>query len=219
MQTVCDRGGLSPAVHAELGEDPGDVHADAVFSAMYSDAPIWRLVAPCATSASTWRSRGVSPNGSSCPAAGSAAARPSRSAPSAVRRARSTSPRSSPPSQPAPSRSVIASAAAATSAACGPLAVLDQRLGLAAIAHRRRVGPLERLPCGRRLGPRRRVVAPSRARQLGEAERLPRPLDRAAALRRRLAAAACGCARGRARRGRRRVRAGHARAGRGRPRP
>ena len=36
----------------------------AVFSAMCSSRPISRLVAPPATSASTWRSRGVSPNGS-----------------------------------------------------------------------------------------------------------------------------------------------------------
>ena len=37
----------------------------AVFSAMQSCAPIWRLVAPRATSESTWRSRGVRPKGSS----------------------------------------------------------------------------------------------------------------------------------------------------------
>ena len=38
---------------------------DAVFSAMYRAAPISRFVLPFARSASTWRSRGVSPNGSS----------------------------------------------------------------------------------------------------------------------------------------------------------
>src|SRR5437879_4344101 len=41
----------------------------AVFSAMNSAAPICRLVAPSATSASTWRSRGVRSNGSSASAA------------------------------------------------------------------------------------------------------------------------------------------------------
>ena len=59
----------------------------AVFSAMNSSAPISRLVAPPATSASTWRSRGVRPNVSS-----SSARRPP-----ARRR-----PRRRPPAQPGP---------------------------------------------------------------------------------------------------------------------
>ena len=139
----------------------------AVFSAMNSAAPIWRLVAPCATSASTWRSRGVRPNGSSGRRARSRYGRPlgrqrrlERAAAPADERRQLVGqpPRSEPLARPS-------SAAPAASAAAVAVAGLDLRLGLAPARDRRRVGALDRVPVARRGAPqRRRRCARARAR-------------------------------------------------------
>ena len=55
---------LGPAAHVELGEDPRDVHAGGLLGHVELGADL-AVVAPRATSARTWRSRGVRPNGSS----------------------------------------------------------------------------------------------------------------------------------------------------------
>ncbi len=90
----------------------------AVFSAMNSAAPIWRLVAPSASRASTCRSRGVSPNGSSAaPVAVPGGARRPPCTPSSSRRPRSPRATISSTSHRDPSAWASASAAPATSVA------------------------------------------------------------------------------------------------------
>ena len=113
--------------------------------------------APAATSASTWRSRGVSPNGSSV-----RPCRPRRRAPrrASRSRARARAPRPRPRAR---RRRALRRLEAAARGARRGLAVArgEQRLGLAPARVARGVGPPERLPAPRP----RRPQAPGRRRR------------------------------------------------------
>ena len=154
---------------------------------MYSDAPICRLVAPSATSASTCRSRAVRPNGSSPassdPAPARSPRRPRRSSPPSSSRARWASVTSSSSSHRAPEPPRIRQRRAGRLARRVAVAGLAVRLGRAPQRVRAHVRPRQRLPFARRLHPQRGVALSAGARELGRPDRSPGDLDRPALLR------------------------------------
>ena len=196
----------------------------AVFSAMYRAAPIWRLVAPSASSARTCRSRGVRPKGS----ASASSARPPPLPLAARRRpptsdaevqpgalaqrahlARPATPNRAPPRPPARRR---------PPRRAGTVVGADERLGLAPARDRRRVGALELIPGDRGPAPLLAAAAPARPGQLGLALGQPALLHGPAVLGG--GGEAIGVQPGPGQRvaAGRRARAGRARAARGRPR-